>query len=356
MDKLALKEMYGTSDVAAIVKAKQTTRQTKVFSTAMPLEVTMTPDECKRLCDGLKKEYLPGYENRILGYVTTTEATDRYGDIVRATGADLVNYKKNPVVMFAHQHDNFPVGCSLRISIDAQNKTIPADALFLDDRVDPSGRSDLVFKFAKSRFMPACSISLMPTKTNRPVTEQERLAVGLGEYGVEFQQWEYLEFSPCAIPANPEALQMALKSCDLATFHKEDIDMMERVKFFTGNLLDIFAETVKGNVDKTIIIPPVESVQNVPDPVVENHADDLTNKEVILAYLKESFDVNIPDIVVRITDNLTPALKSIEEKLLTLFESIKSLKSETPAKSSGATDKDIYMALEDFAGSFKKGK
>ena len=359
MNKATLKELFGTTNEAEIIKAKTSTPQRKVFSTVFPQQVVMTADECKRLCADQNKEYLSGYENRVLGYVTTSEKCDRYGDIVRASGANLDNYMKNPVVMFAHEHDNFPVGCSLRIRIDANSKTIPADALFLDNRVDSSGRSDLVFKFAQSKFMTACSISLMPIESNRPVTEHERMTMGLGEYGVEFLKWDYLEFSPCAIPANPEALQLALKRCDLKVFEKSDFDLMNATKLLTGNLLDMFAETYKSIGTSTVVIDKAGAESGIPlidgmPPVLNDPAltNDKSLDETITVLIKELFEAKMVDVSVKVVDTLTPVLKEIQTKLDLLSETVKNIKAEAPAqKDSGATKQDIYMALDKFAGS-----
>jgi len=228
---------------------------TKVYNFGKPIAVDMADEECKALCGALGKEYLKGYEKRILSYVTTNETPDRYGDIVRALGANLENYRKNPVVMFSHQHAEMPVGCSLKIWIDDKNKNIPAQALFLDDRVDPSGRSDLVYKFAASGFMPACSIGFVPKKYNTPSSKKERESLGLGDNGVEYTAWDYLEFSPCSIPANPEAMQNAFKSIENKNFvDKKDIDVMEKWNLFDANLLDMFVEISTGK-EKTISVP-----------------------------------------------------------------------------------------------------
>lgn len=330
MDNESRKLLFGTDDIAMIIANKQTVKQTRVYSANPPSRVSMNADKCKELCEKIDKEYLPGYEGRVLSYKTTNETPDRYGDIVRASGAQLDSYLKNPVVMFSHQHDNFPVGCSLKISIDKKEKCIPAQALFLDDRVDTSGRSDLVYKFASSGFMPACSIGFMPIKCNRPASQEDRAKMGLGDYGVEYTEWEYLEFSPCSIPANPDALQNALKSCDLksANFEQKDIDALVTAKWFEVNLLDRFVETIKGRVGRTFTIPTIKSdsetaseekpEETTPEekPIIDTPTTEGTVNDNAVTI--ESFTVNAP-----ITLDMTPiieAMKAITEPLTKLIE------------------------------------
>src|SRR5690348_6616464 len=49
----------------------------------------------------------------------TTQTTDRAGDIVVATGAQLDNYLKNPVVLFGHDSGALPIGRCVALSVHA---------------------------------------------------------------------------------------------------------------------------------------------------------------------------------------------------------------------------------------------
>jgi len=51
-------------------------------------------------------------EMSIVHYITT-EGSDRYGDIVRADGMDDKAYSKNPIVLYGHDYNSFPIGKSL---------------------------------------------------------------------------------------------------------------------------------------------------------------------------------------------------------------------------------------------------
>ena len=48
-------------------------------------------------------------EERTVTHLITTDARDRYGDIVEPKGAQVENCLKNPVVLNAHYHRSFPV-------------------------------------------------------------------------------------------------------------------------------------------------------------------------------------------------------------------------------------------------------
>src|SRR3990167_9023558 len=77
------------------------------ISDAQPVlcEVDRAPD--------LKATDFPA-EERVLRFKISTEAKGRDGDIIRLSGWDLKRYKKNPVVLWAHDSYAFPIARSLK--------------------------------------------------------------------------------------------------------------------------------------------------------------------------------------------------------------------------------------------------
>jgi len=49
------------------------------------------------------------------------QVEDRQGDVVIQSGWDLKNYLTNPVVLWAHQHMEFPIGQMIEIGVNAEN-------------------------------------------------------------------------------------------------------------------------------------------------------------------------------------------------------------------------------------------
>ena len=258
-NELILKE-FGVATFDALMKKKTSTTDKLVKPSGIPVaprRVTMTQDECKKLCDKIGLKYNTGYENRVIERVTTTESPDRYGDIVRAKGVDNTNYRKNPVVLFAHDHGDFPVGRSLKEWIDKSIAGWRSWDLYLDDSVDTSGKSDLTFRMVDSGAMPGGSLGFIPRNPRTDHSEKERMDLGLGKYGVEYLEVEKLEHSACSIPANPEALSNCLKSIErnrlVSAFGRDDLDRMRAEKMLDDQLLDIFASVL--GTQKTYSIP-----------------------------------------------------------------------------------------------------
>lgn len=235
-------------DLASLTfKTKTTLPQIKAFDPSLPMRVVqMSADDCKRLCDAIGLEYVPGYENRVIERITTTETPDRMGDIVRATGIDISNYRKNPVVLFAHDSRNLPVGQSLKEFIT--NDGVPgwkSQDVFLNNEVDPSGRSDLIYRFVKSGALKGGSIGFRPVESKWDYTPLEKETMGLGNYGVDYIKCEKLEHSCCAIPANGDALAKAMEGVDLKSFNQEDYDTMQKALYIDENLIDRFKSIVE---------------------------------------------------------------------------------------------------------------
>lgn len=216
-------------------------RQSRVYEKAItPKPVKMSAEQCKTLCDARGIQYLPGYESRVLQYTITNEAVDRYGDIVKAGGADFKNFRNNPVMCLIHDSQTFPVGNSIREWKDS-GTSIKAWGLFLDDRVDKTGTADTTFRFASSGFMKGVSIGFIPKKIHDP-DDEERSQKGMSQRGVIFEKWELLEWSPCPIPANPEALT---NSFDKSILDRKTVDKAKKLDLFDQKTIEVLEKALE---------------------------------------------------------------------------------------------------------------
>ena len=85
----------------------------------------------------LHKQYVPDQikaegEGRFT-FVISTGAVDRDRDTIAVDGWDLSNYRKNPVVLFAHDYSSLPIGRTE--SIFARNGQLKARMEFVPDFV-----------------------------------------------------------------------------------------------------------------------------------------------------------------------------------------------------------------------------
>lgn len=137
-------------------------------------------------------------EERTLSVTITTTARDRQGDIVEPAGLDFSAYRKNPVVLWAHDLTRPPVArCE---SIDVGPTGVTATIRFADT---PFARE--VFGLYAGGYLHAWSLGFVPIRWERIVHDD-------GTSGFHVHEAEVVEVSAVPVPANPEALTHALKS------------------------------------------------------------------------------------------------------------------------------------------------
>lgn len=249
MSRDACELLFGTSDRVEVLKRKTSEKQIRAFAGGSDGQPTITAEELKKLCKARNGfEYLDGYEHRVRQYTITDETVDRYGDVVKAKGVNFENFRKNPVVQFAHDYSQLPIGISVKEWFDKAANVVRSIAVFFDDRVDTSGRSDLIFRFIQSNGMRACSIGFNPTAWVDP-DDKQRTELGMGKYGVLYTAWDLMEFSPVPVPANPNALTDAYRKSFDATFRKsvkdglfreKDVEVLRKFPLFETSILDAF--------------------------------------------------------------------------------------------------------------------
>jgi HK97 family phage prohead protease len=185
-------------------------------------------------------------EAGIFEAMISTEAVDRQGDIVRATGAKLDNYLKNPVVLWAHDYGDTPVAKCLSIEI-MPGKGLKATFQFPE--WGTSARADEVRRLWAAGFLNATSIGFIPI-TSMAIDPNDKYGWGPQDY----VEWELLEFSIVPVPANQEALRLAVKSLEteLNKHQHQGGYVRPGTSFLIGSLkddsLEIFIPTVKGSI------------------------------------------------------------------------------------------------------------
>ncbi len=151
---------------------------------------------------------------RALNVTITTNTVDRSGDIVEPKGAKLVNFRKNPVVLMAHDYQGLPIGKAS--NLEKTENGINAKVTFPEEGVYPL--ADTVYNMYKQKYMRAWSIGFIPIKSEDIVDDDEKDKKGgcSGYRGRRFKTWELLEFSACAVPNNPDvSTNMVKKGIDI---------------------------------------------------------------------------------------------------------------------------------------------
>lgn len=162
---------------------------------------------------------------RTVRFTISKEVVDRDGDVLIARGVDFSNYMKNPVFCGFHNTHDFPLGKVTKFWIEGDS--VKADVYFptIDElSSDPNNVCekaklvDFCYNCYKNGMLNAVSVGFIP-KEWEPNKETG---------GNIIKEWELLEFSAVAVPANQDAIAQAVKS--FGEKGKDIVDPLERIK------------------------------------------------------------------------------------------------------------------------------
>jgi len=155
----------------------------------------------------MKKIYLQGSVTKGAdGYyeiIASTASVDRQGDSIDQSGWDLTNFNQNPVLLWAHDYSELPIGRVTEIGV--VDGALKAKFEFAPAEGNPKAAQ--IQKLYEGGFVNASSVGLIPKERNGHIITRAEL----------------LELSLVPVPANQEALRMAVsnKSIDVSLVEKD---------------------------------------------------------------------------------------------------------------------------------------
>ena len=196
----------------------------------------------------------------ILDFVASDETLDRYQEIITADGWKLDNYLLNPVFQNSHQYGDiiFTLGKALVTDIRevplAANAAAPQSgrkALFqrIEFAVDANPMARIAYSLYRGGFLNTVSVGFMPLRWQdaNAATHPNADPSSAGQtesatFRRRYLEQELLEVSAVAIPANPNALVLGLKSGALARSDLQDT-------------LDLLHQTLRSTAPRTATVP-----------------------------------------------------------------------------------------------------
>lgn len=142
-------------------------------------------------------------EKRTAEFVASTDVVDAHDEIVDQSTWRLDDYLKNPVVLFAHQSRELPIGQSVDVGV--RGGQLECRVQFATEDMNPL--AEQVWKMVQAKFLRAVSVGFIPRTYRWEMRD-----------GVEVWVWAdcvLKEISVTPVPANPEALAK-MKSMALA--------------------------------------------------------------------------------------------------------------------------------------------
>lgn len=144
-------------------------------------------------------------DSRTVVAVISSASVDRDKEVLLPKGANFDNYLKNPVVLWGHQSSDPPIGKALWVK--RGQKQITAKVKFATTE-----RAEEIWELFKGGYLNAFSVGFIPIKGHQPTPDEIRKMPEWAEARFVYDEWELLEFSPVTVPANPDALRLALES------------------------------------------------------------------------------------------------------------------------------------------------
>jgi HK97 family phage prohead protease len=135
--------------------------------------------------------------------VASSEVEDRQGEVVIQSGWDLKNFKKNPILLYMHDHTK-PIGKATRVWLDKTSNKLMFKGFISEATEELRGYKQLMADGILNSF----SVGFRPMEMD----------------GNEIVKSELFEISLVSVPANPEARLLAVKSLEDAGFEKKVIN------------------------------------------------------------------------------------------------------------------------------------
>ena len=146
-------------------------------------------------------------EDRILEFIGSTAAVDRYGDIIEVEGWDLKNFKKNSPFLWAHNYQAPPVGTVVKAFTDERG-LICHTYFPTDEEIAVQGwpsnipTPETVYRLYKIGSLKATSVGFAGLE-REPITDKKNEGQ---QTGWRYLKSELYELSAVPVPANPYAV------------------------------------------------------------------------------------------------------------------------------------------------------
>lgn len=223
------------------------------------------PESIKKLLSGVEHSADKSLEaKRQIKVIAASGRADRVGDIVNVNGIDLKNFKKNPVILYGHDHFGLPVAKAVEMGVEDGKLTMVFE--FAD--AETYAFADTVYRLVKGGFLKGVSIGARILEAEYITDKQDHII------GREFTSLELLEVSVVAIPADSKALITAVKSGAVTELEFEE---------YLEKTFDAPLDSDKGNA----VSIDTEVVAEVEDETVNKEiADKIAGLETRLASLE----------------------------------------------------------------------
>lgn len=145
------------------------------------------------------------FDNKAKLAIASTSVVDRQGEIIDQSGWNIKNFKKNPLLLWGHDHAIPAIGTAKNIKIVGEGKK--AQLVFEPVFHEITDFAKAIKTMFDEGILNSFSVGFKPIEAE----------------GNTYTSQELLEISAVNVPANPEARMMAMKSLQAAGFKDKTI-------------------------------------------------------------------------------------------------------------------------------------
>lgn len=247
----------------------------------------------------------------IIEAVVASESEDRHGEVLELKGLDTSKYMKNPVVLWAHDYSQPPIGKTL--TLKKKDGKLIAKIQFA---INEDSFAHKIYKLYKGGYMKAFSIGFLPKEIDDN----------------RYTKAEMIEHSSVPIPANSEALALAISKGIITKKDIQKLNAERQEGFEMSDEKDIVQEEKDEKlveVETPVEEQPIEEEpkEEVKEEPVEEQDDEVKEE---LKSLKASLDKitsSLESNIMRKNVNFSPSVKfsgevSKEEKTKLWFKGL----------------------------------
>jgi HK97 family phage prohead protease len=151
-------------------------------------------DKKVKKIQGFTAEIKASEDKREISAIGSSSNVDRDREVVSIKGLDIKQYKKNPVLLWAHDHRGLPIGKATSIT-KTKDGELKFKLEFAEEDVNPF--ADSVYKLYKAGFLNSFSIGFLPDYKEIEYDEKTQV--------IHINKSELLELSCVPIGANSDA-------------------------------------------------------------------------------------------------------------------------------------------------------
>lgn len=247
----------------------------------------------------------------IIEAVVASESEDRHGEVLELKGLDTSKYMLNPVVLWAHDYSQPPIGKTL--TLKKKDGKLIAKIQFA---INEDSFAHKIYKLYKGGYMKAFSIGFLPKEIDDN----------------RYTKAEMIEHSSVPIPANSEALALAISKgiitkkdiSKLNAERQEGFEMSDKKDIVQEEKDEKLVEVETPVEEQPIEEEPKEEVKEEPVKEQDNEVkEELKSLKASLDKITSSLESNI----MRKNVNFSPSVKfsgevSKEEKTKLWFKGL----------------------------------